>query len=254
MSDREGRLRLKPIGHVQSPFGEKFGIPRQAGLVEAAKGRLKPVPPYDNPAAWRGIEAFSHLWLIWQFHAHGAGSSLTVRPPRLGGNERLGVFATRSSFRPNPLALSLVRLDGVEIINDRVQLALGGVDLLDGTPVLDVKPYLPWADCPQGAHGGFADQRPEATLTVDWEHSLAPLLATIPEHTVKLMIQTLAQDPRPAWHDDPDRLYGMQIAGWDLRFKVRGNQALVVELVAASDTACDRPGLTSASGQQGSPP
>jgi len=230
-------------------LARSLAFPARPGWLKRPRAGLSQYHPTNDPAVWRSIEAFGHLWLIWQFHAHGASSSLTVRPPRLNGNERLSVFATCSSFRPNPLALSLVRLDGVEIINDRVQLALGGVDLLDGTPVLDVKPYLPWADCPQGARGGFADQRPEATLTVDWEHSLAPLLATIPEHIVKLMNQTLAQDPRPAWHDDPDWLYGMQIAGWDLRFKVKGNQALVVELVAASETACDLPGLNSASKQ-----
>jgi len=226
----EANLSLAPLGHVQSPFKEKFGIPRQAGLVEAASGRLILCPPYDDPAAWRGIEAFSHLWLIWLFHQHGAGNSLTVRPPRLGGNQRLGVFATRSSFRPNPLGLSLVRLDGTELIDGRLQLQLAGVDLLDGTPVVDVKPYLPWADCPQAAKGGFAEERPASRLRVSWTTAACKQADEIDPATRRVMEQTLAQDPRPAWHDDPERVYGMKVADWDLQFRVQNGEALILAL------------------------
>ncbi|MGC9456240.1 MAG: tRNA (N6-threonylcarbamoyladenosine(37)-N6)-methyltransferase TrmO [Halothiobacillaceae bacterium] len=222
---------LRPIGYLQTPWQEKFGIPRQPGLVEAATGVLVPSPPHDQPAAWDGIEAFSHLWLIWQFHGHAPARKLTVRPPRLGGNERLGVFATRSSFRPNPLGLSLVRLISVQTTANRLRLTLGGVDLLDGTPILDVKPYLPWADDPgPDARAGYADARPSARLTVTWRPDQAAGRDRLPPDTVALIEQTLALDPRPAWHDDPDREYGIAVAGWNLRFRVIQGEALICGL------------------------
>ncbi|MFP4155405.1 MAG: tRNA (N6-threonylcarbamoyladenosine(37)-N6)-methyltransferase TrmO [Halothiobacillaceae bacterium] len=226
-----GPLTLEPIGYLQTPWQEKFGIPRQAGLVPTASGILVPTPPHDHPAAWTGIESFSHLWLVWQFHAHPPARRRTVRPPRLGGNERLGVFATRSSFRPNPLGLSLVRLESLELAADSVRLHLAGVDLLDGTPVLDVKPYLPWADDPgPNARGGFAQTRPEPKLAVCWAPLPARRKADLPPATVTLIEQTLALDPRPAWHEDPKREYGIAVAGWNLRFRVAEGQASILSI------------------------
>ena len=217
---------MEPIAHIRSEFPTKFGVPRQAGLVEGLRAAIVFEPPYRVAEALRGIEGFSHLWLIWEFSENKrTGWSPTVRPPRLGGNLRLGVFATRSPFRPNPLGLSCVKLEKVELSTpDGPVLWVSGADLVDGTPILDIKPYLPYADCRPEAVGGFAGEAPEGRLTVD----IPPeLLARVPEEHREALMGVLAQDPRPPYQDDPDRVYGFGFAGLEVRFQV-GNGVLTV--------------------------
>ena len=222
-------MDMRPIAHIKSDFSEKFGIPRQSGLVEELTAAVVFEPEYRDPSALRGLEGFSHLWLIWDFsQAHREGWSPTVRPPRLGGNKRLGVFATRSPFRPNPLGLSCVRL--VEVRQDRALgpvLVVAGADLLDGTPIYDVKPYLPYADCKPDAVGGFAAQPKGADLAVDCSPAL---LDRVPEDKRAALLAVLAQDPRPQYQDDPNRVYGMAFAGLEVKFQVAGERLTVTEI------------------------
>lgn len=217
------------IARIRSQFPEKFGIPRQSGLVEELKARVVFEPEYRDPQALRGLEGFSHIWLIWQFsRSMGAGWSPTVRPPRLGGNERMGVFATRSPFRPNPMGLSCVKLEKVELsTSEGPVLWVAGADLMDGTPIYDIKPYLPYADCKPQAVGGFASAPKEATLTVDFP---AQLLERVPQELREALTGVLAQDPRPTYHHDPQRVYGMAFGGLQVRFTVDGDRLTVVEV------------------------
>lgn len=209
---------LRFIARVRSDFPTKFAIPRQSGLVDALKSVVVFEPDFRNPDALRGIDGFSHLWLIWQFSANLRGDwSPTVRPPRLGGNTRVGVFATRSPFRPNPIGLSCVRLEGVELSTScGPVLHIAGADLMDGTPVYDIKPYIPYADCKPDAVGGFAS-RPDETLAVDFP---AELLQRVPEHLREGAIGVLAQDPRPHYQRDPARVYGFRFGPVELKFTV----------------------------------
>ncbi len=228
--------RMDPIGHIESPYREGFGIPRQSGIVPAATGILIPTTEWQEPSAWQGIEAFSHLWLVWIFHAKQrmqAGGRKAVRPPRLGGNERVGVFASRAPIRPNPIGLSVVRLIDVQQVNGSVRLHLGGLDLLDGTPILDVKPHVPYADCPADSRGGWANSPPER-LAVVWG-AAEPWLERLSPERIALIEQTLAQDPRPAFHNDTERVYGMRIEEIDVRFVVREHRAEIREIVPATD-------------------
>jgi tRNA-Thr(GGU) m(6)t(6)A37 methyltransferase TsaA len=229
-------FHFAPIGFVRSCFCEKFGIPRQAGLAPAARATLELLPPCDRPAAVRGLEGFSHLWLIFVFHGVPAGRWLpTVRPPRLGGRQRRGVFATRSPFRPNPIGLSAVGLERVEIGQGRVALHLAGVDLLDGTPVLDIKPYLPYSDRIPNAAGGFAPAAPEPGLAVDFSPQAAAFCAAWPEGDLReLIVQILRQDPRPAYQrgNVARQRYGMKLYDFDLRWEMRGGMAHVTEIVS----------------------
>ena len=224
-----GPLTLRPIGHMESDFSEKFGIPRQSGLVEALRARVVLEPEFRNPDALRGIEGFSHLWLIWEFsQARREGWSPTVRPPRLGGNERMGVFATRSPFRPNPIGLSCVRLEGVEWdAPDGPALAVAGADLLDGTPIFDIKPYVPYADCRPEALEGFAQRIAGPALAVDFPPDL---LARVPEDKRAALTGVLAQDPRPRYQHDPERVYGLSFAGLEVKFRVAGTKLTVLSL------------------------
>lgn len=217
------------IARIRSQFPEKFGIPRQSGLVEELKARVVFEPEYRDSQALRGLEGFSHIWLIWQFsRSMGAGWSPTVRPPRLGGNERMGVFATRSPFRPNPMGLSCVKLEKVELsTSEGPVLWVAGADLMDGTPIYDIKPYLPYADCKPQAVGGFASAPKEATLTVDFP---AQLLERVPQELREALSGVLAQDPRPTYHHDPQRVYGMAFGGLQVRFTVDGDRLTVVEV------------------------
>ena len=222
-------MEITPIAYIKSDFPEKFGIPRQSGLVEELSATVVFEPAYRDPSALRGLEGFSHLWLIWEFsQARREGWSPTVRPPRLGGNKRLGVFATRSPFRPNPLGLSCVRL--VEVRQDRALgpvLTVAGADLLDGTPIYDIKPYLPYADCKPEAVGGFAARPKGADLAVDCSPAL---LDRVPEDKRAALLAVLAQDPRPQYQDDPDRVYGMAFAGLEVKFRVAGERLTVTEI------------------------
>ena len=220
------RFPIRPIARMESDLPEKFGVPRQAGIVEALEGRIVFEPEFRNPDALRGIEGFSHLWLIWQFSkALREDFSPTVRPPRLGGNERMGVFATRSPFRPNSLGLSCVRLLRVERDGERGPvLIVGGADLLDGTPIFDIKPYVPYADCRPEALSGFAPD-PGATLKVEF---LPGTEDEIPENKRAALRGVLKNDPRPRYQDDPERVYGLDFAGKNVKFRVEGDRLTVL--------------------------
>ena len=221
---------MRAIARVHSDFPSKFGVPRQSGLVEDLTSTLVFEPEFRSEDALRGLEGFSHLWLVWVFHqAAQRDWSPTVRPPRLGGNARMGGFATRSPFRPNPIALSAVRLDGVERTEAwGTVLRLRGADLVDGTPVLDVKPYLPYADCVPDALGGFAAAPAAPALAVD----IPPdLLERVPPERRRALLGVLAQDPRPRYQKDPDRVYGFGFAGLEVRFSVADGVLTVWEIM-----------------------
>ena len=219
-------FEIRPIARMKSDFPEKFGIPRQAGIVPALEGFVVFEPEYRDPEALRGIEGFSHLWLIWQFSENlRDGFSPTVRPPRLGGNARMGVFATRSPFRPNALGLSCVELKAVETRPGLgTVLVVRGADLMDGTPIFDIKPYVPYADCRPDARSGFA---PDAGETLDVEISDA-LLSKLPPEKREALIGVLANDPRPRYQKGPDRVYALDFAGFTVRFRVDGDVVRVV--------------------------
>ena len=224
------KMRITPIAHIRTDFPEKFGIPRQPGVVEELKGRIVFEPEYRNPDMIRGLEEFSHIWLIWEFSKNLAddGSSKfspTVRPPRLGGNKRIGVFATRSPFRPNPLGLSVVKIDHVE--SDTPEgpvIYVKGADMVDGTPIYDIKPYIAYADSIPEAKGGFTDNMEYKTLKVEWE------LEDIPDAVKDSLEKILSNDPRPHYQNDPDRVYGMSYAGYEVKFKVTGEVLTVLSV------------------------
>lgn len=230
---------IQPVGRVVSPFRQKFGIPRQAGLVPAARGWVELLAPYDRPALVDGLAEFSHLWLTFVFHAVQAqGWRARVRPPRLGGNRARGVFATRSPYRPNHLGLSVVELLGVET-RGGVRLQVAGLDLLDGTPVVDIRPYLPYADAIPTARGGFADQPPGPSLRVEFAPPATAQLQARGDGAAlaELLRGMLALDPRPAYHgrQPGSRVYGLRLEDVDVRFRVRDGVAEVLELVAVAD-------------------
>ena len=220
---------MKPIAHIRSDFPTKFGIPRQAGLAEHLTATVVFEPEFRDPEALRGIEGFSHLWLIWEFSAARREEwSPTVRPPRLGGNTRLGVFATRSPFRPNPIGLSCVGLAGVEKTAEfGTVLRVMGADLMDGTPIYDIKPYIPYADCHPEATEGFTAPGQDYLLTVDIP---APLLGRVPPDRRAALREVLAQDPRPAYQRDSQRVYGFGFAGMEVRFAVRDGVLTVTDI------------------------
>ncbi|MDR3312979.1 MAG: tRNA (N6-threonylcarbamoyladenosine(37)-N6)-methyltransferase TrmO [Oscillospiraceae bacterium] len=220
---------ITPIAHIRSDYGSKFGIPRQSGLAPDAEAAILFAPEFQNADALRGLAGFSHIWLIWGFSAHAdADWSPTVRPPRLGGNERVGVFATRSPFRPNNLGLSAVKLVRVALENPaNAQIIVAGADLMDGTPIYDIKPYIPYTDSIPEAANGFAPAPDRAKLHVALPPELA---AVIPADKRAALLQSLALDPRPAFHNDPQRVYGMEFAGLNVRFAVEDDTLRVVEI------------------------
>jgi tRNA-Thr(GGU) m(6)t(6)A37 methyltransferase TsaA len=223
----EQTVPMKIIARIRSDFPTKFGIPRQSGLVESLRARIVFEPPYRNPDTLRGLEGFSHIWLIWEFsQAVRSDWSPTVRPPRLGGNTRMGVFATRSPFRPNPIGLSSVRLEEISLHGpEGPTLVVSGADLMDGTPIFDIKPYVPYADSHPEAAGGFASVRAEPSLRVEFPPEL---LEKVPEDRRAALEGVLALDPRPSYQDQPGRVYGMEFAGLDIRFTVEGDLLQVV--------------------------
>ncbi len=226
-------IELKMIARIRSDFKEKFGIPRQSGLVPSLKAQVVFEPEYRDPNAVKGLEGYSHIWLVWLFSEAVRDTwSPTVIPPRLGGRKHMGVFATRSPFRPNPLGLSCVKLEKVEI-DPRLGpvLTVSGADLLDNTPIYDIKPYLPYTDSHPDAVGGFADEVADYRLEVDFPEELLKIL---PEDKREAAIGILQQDPRPSYQNDPERRYGTAFAGFDIRFHVRGNILSVCEVVRLS--------------------
>ena len=223
------KAEINVIARIRTDFTSKFGIPRQSGLVDELEATIVFEPEYRNPEALRGIEEYSHLWLLWQFSECADKEwTPTVRPPRLGGNKRMGVFATRSPFRPNSIGLSSVKLLRVEQTeNEGLVLKVSGADLLDGTPIFDIKPYLPYVDSHPEASNGFALKEKGAQVNVCFPDNL---LEIIPEAKRNALIAVLAQDPRPAYQEIPDRIYGLEFAGFDVRFTVSQNKLNVVEI------------------------
>ena len=223
-------VTIKPIAHMRSDFATKFGIPRQSGLVEELRSTIIFEPEYRDPEALRGIEGFSHLWIIWQFsEAVRQGWSPTVRPPRLGGNTRMGVFATRSPFRPNNLGLSCVKLLGLEQTKEHgTVIHVGGADLMDGTPIFDIKPYIPYSDSHPEALGGFTDTAGDLLVEVDFPREL---LEKLPQEKREAAVGVLSHDPRPTYKKDPDRVYGLTFGGYDIRFTVKDKLLTVLDVV-----------------------
>lgn len=218
--------KITPIAYIRTDFPEKFGVPRQSGTTGLA-GRIIFYPPYNTPAAVKGLEGFSHLWLIFDFSkAHRDGFNATVRPPRLGGNRRMGVFATRSPFRPNSLGLSSVRLTGIASTENGTELLVDGIDIVDGTPIFDIKPYVPASDCHPDAKGGFADEVNVYSLDV---RSPDELLSKIQPDKRAALLNCLAQDPRPSYHDD-GREYTFSFADSEVTFCVSGNVLTVLAI------------------------
>lgn len=227
------QVPMKVIATIHTDFSDKFGIPRQSGLVPELQGVIRFAPEFRSADALRGIEGFSHLWLIWQFSkAVRETWSPTVRPPRLGGNTRIGVFATRSPFRPNAIGLSCVKLERVEHHPEYgTQLIVSGADLLDGTPIFDIKPYLPYADSHPDAVGGFTDTSGDFLLSV----TIPPeLLSRVAADKQNALIGVLSHDPRPSYQDDPMRIYGMDFAGYNIRFRVEGSQLTVCDITSSA--------------------
>ena len=219
---------IKVIAHIHNDFTTKFGIPRQSGLTDL-ESIIVFEPEYQNADALRGIEGFSHLWLLWDFSlAHRKKWSPTVRPPRLGGNKRMGVFATRSPFRPNPIGLSSVKLLGVEKTHKGMVLRVSGADILSGTPIYDIKPYLPYTDSHPDAKGGFAEDRQKDFLQVEIENDL---LNKIPKEKQAPLTEILSEDPRPHYIDNPNRIYGFEFSGFEVKFRVNGDTLYVTDII-----------------------
>ena len=221
-------IRMKIIARIRSDFPTKFGIPRQSGLVRELRSTIVFEPEYRDENALRGLEQFSHLWLIWQFsEAVRDDWKPTVRPPRLGGNTRVGVFATRSPFRPNPIGLTSVRLEAIEHTSNGTVLVVSGADLMDGTPILDIKPYIPFTDVHADASDGYTAETITHSLRVEFPEEL---LAKVPAEKRSALTGVLSQDPRPSYQEDAQRIYGFQFAGQEIRFRVCGGQLTVVSV------------------------
>lgn len=213
-------MEIKPVAILHSPIEGKFGVPRQSGLAESLVCELELLPPYNREEALRGLEGFDYIWLIWEFSLNGEGESLTVRPPRLGGNTRVGVFASRSPFRPNRLGLSSVKIAGIDAAKGTIRVL--GADLADGTPVYDIKPYVPYADSHPEARGGFVD-------SASWKPLEVIFNCEVPVDREALS-QLLSQDPRPQYQNDPERIYGLLYAGHNVRFRISGNNLTVLSI------------------------
>lgn len=224
-------MEIKPIAFIKTEFPEKFGIPRQSGLAKDLRGRIIFEPQFRNPDALRGLEGFSHIWLIWEFSANCTTREWqpTVRPPRLGGNTHLGVFATRSPFRPNPLGLSCVEIDSIDLFTDEGPvITVKGADLMDGTPIYDIKPYIRYADSRQQALCGYVDSLEERSLKVVFPSELSSRIEDT--SVIPSLVETLRLDPRPSYHDDPERVYGLSFARLNVKFRVNGEVLTVVDV------------------------
>ena len=224
-------MEIRPIAYIRTEFPEKFGVPRQSGLAKSLRGRIVFEQQYRNPDALRGLEGFSHIWLIWEFSANRTKREWqpTVRPPRLGGNTHLGVFATRSPFRPNPLGLSCVEIDGVELYTeDGPVITVKGADLMDGTPIYDIKPYIRYADSRQQAVCGYVDGLEERSLKVVFPSILSEKIGDT--SVIPALVETLRLDPRPSYHGDSQRVYGLSFAGFNVKFSVDEHVLTVVDV------------------------
>lgn len=222
-------MEFKPIAFAKTDFKEKFGIPRQSGRVKQLKGEIHILPEYSSEEAFRGLEEFSHIWLIFDFSkSHRDNPSPTVRPPRLGGNKRIGVFSSRSPFRPNPIGLSCVKIEKIEKTPSKIiVITVSGIDLLDNTPIFDIKPYIPYCDCITDAKGSFSEEQKNHFLEVDFPDNL---LERIPEEKREALINCIADDPRPSYQNDPDRIYKMQFDSFDIQMKIYDNKATVIDI------------------------
>lgn len=232
---KEPKWTPKVIATLQNDFGSKFGLPRQSGLLQGVPAKIVPTPEYRVPEAFRGIEDYSHLWLLWGFSEairEDGRWSPTVRPPRLGGNRRMGVFATRSPFRPNPIGLSSVRLLSVEKDENGLYLLVDGADLMDGTPIYDIKPYLSFTDSHPDARNGFAETTGGDRLRASYPEALRGIL---PPEKEEALLGILRSDPRPSYQDEPGRIYGFPFAGCEVRFRVEGDEAFLLELLRLTD-------------------
>lgn len=220
---------MRKIATIRTDFKEKFGIPRQSGIVNSLIGKIYFEPEFHNMDAFKGLEGFSHIWLLWEFSENiGKKNSISVKPPRLGGNTKMGVFATRSPFRPNPIGLSCVKLEQIEWDEKcGPVLTVSGIDMLDETPIYDIKPYIPYSDAHPEATGGFTNAVKEYALQVYFPEEL---LEKVPQEKRDAICEVLAQDPRPAYHEDPNRKYGVSFAGYDIRFYVDGAKLTVCEV------------------------
>lgn len=219
---------MKPIAYVKTDFGTKFGVPRQSGLVPELKGEIRFLPEYSRPEAFRELEGFSHIWVIWEFsEAKREKWSPTVRPPRLGGNKRIGVFATRSPFRPNNMGLSCLKLDEIVFEDNIAVLKVSGIDMMNGTPVFDIKPYIPRADCIPEASEGYTAETKKHFLEVVFPEELK---SKLPVDKLPAVIGILRNDPRPSYIDDPERIYGIEFSGFDIKFSVMDNILTVKEI------------------------
>lgn len=228
--------QIEPIGIIHSPYSEKFAVPRQPNLVSAGQGELHLLPPYNDPNSVKGLEQFSHLWIVFLFHQIDPEKwRLTVRPPRLGGNKTLGVFATRSPFRPNHIGLSAVKLHNIVVANKQVILKLGSLDLVDGTPVIDIKPYLPYCDSHPDASAGYAQYIPQSTLTVEFSPHVLPLLSLYQKQypqLSELITQVIAQDPRPAYKQTnlEQQTYGITLYHLNIKWQITNQLATVIDI------------------------
>ena len=229
-------INFKSIARIKSDFHDKFGIPRQSGLLKSLRSTVVFEPEFRNADALRGLEGFSHLWLLWIFSENVRDSwKPTVRPPRLGGNTRIGVFATRSSFRPNPLAMSCVKIESINLVGEGAPtITVSGADLMDGTPIVDIKPYLPYADSVPEATGGFAETVRFKKLDVDFADGVLVKgensAGAFPENKKAALIELLSEDPRPAYQKDAGRIYGIRFAGFEIKFQVQGDRLTVVSI------------------------
>ena len=221
-------MDIKPIARIKNDFDDKFGIPRQSGRVKT-EGRIVFEKEYKNPDYIKGIEQFSHLWLIWEFSENiNHKECATVRPPRLGGNIKIGVFASRAPFRPNNLGLSCVKLVGIEKAVNGFELIVEGADLMNGTPIYDIKPYIPYTDCINDAAGGFAEKHKEHALNVEISENL---INRIPTKKQQMLLDILKDDPRPAYHHDNDRIYGFSFSGFEIKFNVKNDTIFVTDII-----------------------
>lgn len=227
MMNEHMSVSLEPVAYIHTDFPEKFGIPRQAELIQELPGTIVFCPPYNKPGILKGLEQFSHLWLLWGFSENQNTWSPTVRPPRLGGNAKLGVFATRSPYRPNPIGLSVVR---IESLADNNVIHVRGIDMMDKTPIYDIKPYVPYSDAVLNARGGFTDEPlPKKEVLIPDTISLS-----LPDKIRSLLVRLLEIDPRPAYQHDPDRIYGMYYANYHIHFQVRGDTIFVTDVESVS--------------------